>query len=95
MNHSLLLTTFCLLTFTNVEAKNLEHFNPTQKALYSNNDQRYNIAERGAVGDGKTLNTKAIQAVIDECTKNGGGTIIIPKGIFISGAIFLKPCGKI
>jgi polygalacturonase len=54
-------------------------------------DGRYNIAERGAVGDGTTLNTKAIQAVIDECAKNGGGTIVIPKGIFLSGALFLKP----
>jgi polygalacturonase len=52
--------------------------------------QRYNIAENGAVGDGTTLNTKAIQAVIDKCAK-GGGTIVIPKGIFLSGAIFLKP----
>jgi len=53
--------------------------------------KRYNIAEHGAVGDGTTLNTKAIQAVIDECAQNGGGTIVIPKGVFLSGAIFLKP----
>ncbi|WP_448702074.1 glycoside hydrolase family 28 protein [Mucilaginibacter sp. AW1-3] len=51
----------------------------------------YNIAQHGAVGDAKTLNTKAIQAVIDLCAKKGGGTVIIPKGIFLSGAIFLKP----
>ena len=50
----------------------------------------YNIAEHGAIGDGKTLNTKAIQAAIDECAK-GGGTIVIPKGIFLSGALFIKP----
>jgi alpha-L-rhamnosidase len=92
MNHSLLLTTFGFLMLTNVEAKSVEHFSPTVKtALYSNNDQRYNIAERGAVGDGKTLNTKIIQSVIDECAKNGGGTLVIPKGIFVSGSIFLKP----
>ena len=29
--------------------------------------KRYNIAENGAVGDGTTLNTKAIQATIDKC----------------------------
>jgi polygalacturonase len=50
----------------------------------------YNIAEHGAMGDGKTLNTKAIQAVIDECAKNGGGVLVIPRGIFLSGALFLK-----
>lgn len=54
-------------------------------------EKRYNIVERGAVGDGKTLNSKAIQAVIDECAQNGGGTIVIPSGIFLSGALFLKP----
>lgn len=50
----------------------------------------YNIIQFGAVGDGIILNTKAIQASIDECSKNGGGTVIIPKGEFISGSIFLK-----
>lgn len=54
-------------------------------------DKRYNIAERGAIGDGKTLNSKAIQAVIDECAQNGGGTLVIPAGIFLSGSLFLKP----
>jgi alpha-L-rhamnosidase len=53
--------------------------------------KRYNIAENGAVGDGTTLNTKAIQATIDKCAQNGGGVIVIPKGIFLSGSIFLKP----
>jgi polygalacturonase len=53
--------------------------------------QRYNIAEHGAIADGKTLNTKAIQAVIDECAQKGGGTVVIPKGIFLTGALFIKP----
>ena len=54
-------------------------------------DRVYNIAEKGAVADGKTLNTKAIQATIDECAQNGGGTLVIPKGVFLSGSLFLKP----
>jgi alpha-L-rhamnosidase len=53
--------------------------------------KRYLITEHGAVADGTTLNTKAIQATIDECAKNGGGTLVIPKGVFLSGALFLKP----
>jgi len=48
------------------------------------------ITTRGAVGDGNALNTKAIQAAIDECSKNGGGTIVVPKGEFITGSILLK-----
>jgi polygalacturonase len=53
--------------------------------------KRYVITDFGAVGDGKTMNTKAIQAAIDKCasTKNGG-ILVIPKGTFLSGAIFLK-----
>ncbi len=54
-------------------------------------DKQYNIAERGAIGDSTTLNTKSIQATIDECAQAGGGTVMIPKGIFLSGALFLKP----
>jgi polygalacturonase len=52
---------------------------------------QYNIASHGAIGDGKTLNTKAIQSVIDACAKKGGGTVVIPQGVFLSGSIFLKP----
>jgi alpha-L-rhamnosidase len=52
--------------------------------------KKYNIAEHGAIADGKTLNSKAIQAVIDECAKKGG-TVVIPKGEFLTGSLFLKP----
>jgi hypothetical protein len=48
------------------------------------------ISKHGAVGDGQTLNTPAIQAAIDRCATNGGGDIIVPKGTFVTGAIFLK-----
>lgn len=53
--------------------------------------KKYNIKHYGAVGDGQTLNTAVIQLVIDKCAAKGGGTVIIPKGVFVSGAIFLKP----
>lgn len=52
---------------------------------------RPSITDFGAVGDGTTLNTKAIQAGIDQLAAKGGGTLVIPKGVFLSGAIFLKP----
>jgi polygalacturonase len=52
--------------------------------------KRVSIDTRGALGDGATLNTKAIQAVIDELAATGGGTIVVPKGEFLSGALFLK-----
>ena len=50
----------------------------------------YSIEDYGAIGDGYTINTLAIQAAIDEATSNGGGRVIIPGGRFVSGTIFLK-----
>ncbi|UAY53797.1 glycosyl hydrolase family 28 protein [Arachidicoccus terrestris] len=47
-----------------------------------------NIEDFGAIGDNKTLNTKAIQKAIDQCPV--GGTVLVPAGTFLSGAIFLK-----
>jgi polygalacturonase len=49
------------------------------------------ITDLGAVGDGTTMNTRAIQSAIDRCATGGGGTVVIPTGgTFMSGAIFLK-----
>lgn len=49
------------------------------------------ILSLGAIGDGVTLNTRAIQATIDRVSASGGGTVIVPRGVFVSGALFLKP----
>jgi alpha-L-rhamnosidase len=49
------------------------------------------VQEAGAVGDGRTLNTPRIQAAIDRLAAQGGGTLVVPRGEFLSGAIFLKP----
>ena len=49
------------------------------------------IATAGALGDGGTLTTAAIQKAIDQLAEKGGGTLIIPQGEFLTGAIFLKP----
>ena len=50
----------------------------------------YNINDFGAVHDGETLNTKAINEAIGACAKNGGGTVYIPSGRYMTGAILLK-----
>jgi polygalacturonase len=42
------------------------------------------------VGDGHTVNTKAIQSAIDDCAARGGGDIIVPPGTFLTGALFFK-----
>jgi len=50
----------------------------------------YNIADFGAVGDGNTLNTVAVQRAIDTCTNENGGTVLVPAGDFVIGTIELK-----
>lgn len=52
---------------------------------------RISIADLGAKGDGRALNTPVIQSAIDDLAAKGGGTLVVPKGVFLTGAIFLKP----
>lgn len=44
----------------------------------------------GAVGDGLTLNTAALQKAIDACSAQGGGKVVFPAGRFLTGTIELK-----
>ena len=53
--------------------------------------KRFVISAFGAVADGATLNTAAIQQAIDQAGAAGGGVVEIPAGTFRSGSIFLKP----
>lgn len=48
------------------------------------------ITDFGAVADSVTMNTFAIENAIAECNYNGGGTVIVPNGVFRTGAIHLK-----
>jgi hypothetical protein len=50
----------------------------------------YNIRDYGAKGNGTTLDTAALQAAIDACTHDGGGTVLVPAGTFQIGTVELK-----
>lgn len=51
----------------------------------------YRVADFGAVNDGITMNTEAIQSAIDSCSTNGGGTVLLDGGgKYMSGTLFLK-----
>jgi polygalacturonase len=58
---------------------------------FSGQSQEYVITKFGASTDSTKLNTLVIQKVIDKAEANGGGTIVIPKGVFLTGALFFKP----
>lgn len=63
------------------------------RAATSQNDHGahiYNIRDYGAKGDGTALDTVAVQAAIDACTHDGGGTVLVPAGTFVIGSVELK-----
>src|SRR5689334_11820485 len=45
------------------------------------------ITDHGAVADGRTIATAAIQRAIDAAKSAGGGRVIVPKGVFRSGSL--------
>ncbi len=50
----------------------------------------FNVLDFGAVADGVTLNSEAVQKAIDVCANAGGGTVLFPKGEFVLSTVFLK-----
>jgi polygalacturonase len=59
-------------------------------AVPASGARRFTITSFGAVGDGKTSNTSALQSLIDKVAKEGGGTVVVPGGTFLTGALFFK-----
>lgn len=50
----------------------------------------FRVRDFGAKGDGKQLDTGAIQGAIDACARQGGGTVVLPKGDFLSAGLVLR-----
>ncbi|MET3666217.1 glycosyl hydrolase family 28 protein [Caulobacter sp. 1776] len=50
----------------------------------------YNVRDFGAKGDGKALDTAALQAAVDACAADGGGVVLAPAGVFQIGTVELK-----
>ncbi len=48
------------------------------------------VTDYGAAGNGKKLETAAIQKVLDNCARPGGGKVRLPKGTFRSGTLHLR-----
>ena len=47
------------------------------------------VTAYGAVADGKTVSTAAIQRAIDACRDQGGGRVVVPAGVFVTGTLRL------
>lgn len=50
----------------------------------------YNVKDYGAVGDGKTLDSPSINKTIDAAVQNGGGSVYLPSGTYLSGSIHMQ-----
>lgn len=55
----------------------------------------FGIADNGAKAGGDVVNTAAIQRTIDTCAQAGGGWVVVPRGIYRTGALFFKPGVKL
>ncbi|MBQ2208523.1 MAG: glycoside hydrolase family 28 protein [Prevotella sp.] len=51
---------------------------------------KVNLKDMGGVGDGVTLNTEAFSKAIDKLAAEGGGRLVVPQGIWLTGPIHLK-----
>lgn len=58
--------------------------------FYVSAQQKYNVKDFGASGDGKTLDTEVIQKAIDQCYSDNGGVVFLSPGIYVSGTLQLK-----
>jgi polygalacturonase len=53
-------------------------------------DKIFDVRQYGAKGDGKTLDTEAIQKALDECNQAGGGIVLLTTGTYLSKPIVLR-----
>ncbi|MBD5300658.1 MAG: exopolygalacturonase [Bacteroides sp.] len=57
--------------------------------------RRYDITDFGVRNDSTIVQTAALQGVIDRAEADGGGEVIIPRGTYLTGALFFKPGTKL
>lgn len=96
MKH-LLLAFFTLLCLTaNADnwpdgSKMDKWFSNTSKVDIKTLGKQFVVTDYGVKQDSTIIQTSEIQAVIDRCSSEGGGVVVIPKGTFLTGALFFKP----
>lgn len=80
-----ILTSILIISFT---ASIAQKYPVIQKTAFRKDSVR--ITKFGATADGLTLNTKSINSAIDVTSKKGGGVVVIPQGLWLTGPIVLK-----
>src|ERR1700754_3353214 len=69
---------------------NLDWTTKVGAKLYPHKTNILFVNDNGAVNDGKTMNSAAIQKTIDQCSAKGGGIVSFKPGKYLTGSIFLK-----
>ncbi|MBW8865035.1 MAG: glycoside hydrolase family 28 protein, partial [Verrucomicrobia bacterium] len=59
-------------------------------AAESSGKKTFNVRDYGAFGDGKNIDSPAIDKAISACAAAGGGTVLVPAGTYLSGSIHLQ-----
>lgn len=73
-----------------VDVSAVEHMRPAWPVIP---ERTFNLADFGAIGDGRTLNTAAFTHAIAAVKKAGGGRLLVPPGVFVTGPFNL--CSKL
>lgn len=65
-------------------------FGDTEPAELADLGSQFVLTDLGVLQDSTLVQTEAIQAVIDRCAQAGGGVVVVPEGVFLSGALYLR-----
>ncbi len=68
-----------------------EWFTSAPAEISGREARRFVITDYGAVRDSTLLQTETIQKVIDMAAEDGGGTVVIPDGVYLTSSLFFKP----
>lgn len=88
IKHTLFSLPFLLLALHTRAQTNMDWVNRVGAKSYPLKTKIYNVDK--AVGDGKILNTIAIQKTIDWCAASGGGVVSLKPGKYLTGSLFIK-----
>ncbi len=80
----------CVFNQPNFVSAQMEEFEFRALKSKFETDNFYNVNKYGAKGDGKTLDTDAINKAIEAASANGGGTVFFSAGTYLSFSIHLK-----
>lgn len=64
-------------------------FKQTDSVNINNLGKKYRITDYGVVNDGR-IHTKELQSLIDKIASEGGGVVVVPEGVYMTGAVFFK-----